>query len=195
MADRLADPLDIGRLLELGDDFDLNKAILLVEAATAVVQEATGRPPQRILLVEDATYQILGGIESWLQLPQYPARSVTSVALDGDQLAEGSGYRRFGARLWRACGWQRHRWEPSMVEVVYSHGYTSQEQGIQLGRSAVLSLIRGVYGNPEGAIAVRIDDYSASYGKFAAAMEASEYLHEALSRQYGRRAGLVRTGG
>ena len=195
MADMLASPQDIGKILELGDDLDVNKATVLMEAATAVVQEAADTPPQRIVLVEDDEQVLLGDLASWLALPQRPVQSVASVKLDGFELAEGVDFSRFGSRLYRQQGWLRHRYRPSTVEVLYTHGYPEGHQGLQLARSAVISLIRGVYGNPEGAIAVRIDDYSASYGKFSAAMEATEYLATALNRQYGRRFAVNRTGG
>lgn len=192
MADMLCAPEDVASLLE--SDLDAYKTIMLVEAATAVVQEATGRPAQRIVEVEDDPLDLLGDIGVWLDLPQRPVQSIASLTLDGDALTEGTDFERFGARLWRECGWQPNRWTPSRVAGVYTHGYPAGSQELQLGRGAVLSLVRGVYGNPEGAIAVRIDDYSASYAKFSASMDATEYLQKALQRQYGRQAGLVRLG-
>lgn len=193
-ADRLAAVDDLGKILELGDGFDSAKAAVLIEAATAVVQEACDTPPQRLVLVEDDEIELLGDIGSWLNLPQRPVQSVSSVTLDGEALTVDDDYMRFGARLWRECGWQAKRYTPSKVGVVYSHGYPAGHQGLQLARGAVLSLIRGVYGNPEGAIQVRIDDYAASYAKFSASLDATEYLQKALQRAYGRRAALVRFG-
>lgn len=192
MADMLCAPEDVASLLE--QDLDAYKTIMLVEAATAVVQEAAGRPPQRIVEVEDDPFELLGDIGSWISLPQRPVQSIASLELDGETLTEGEDFQRFGARLWRECGWQPKRWTPSKIAGVYTHGYPEGDQRLQLARAAVLSLVRGVYGNPEGAIAVRIDDYSASYAKFSASMDATEYLQKALQRQYGRRADLVRLG-
>lgn len=194
MADMLATPADIGEILELGDDLIEAKAQILAEAATAVVQEACDSPPQRLVLVEDGEHELAGVVGHWLQLPQRPARSITSVTLDGEALTEDDDFKRVGSRLWRADCWQAERWVPSIVQVVYNHGYEAEDQRLQLARSAVLSLVRGVYGNPEGAVAVRIDDYSASYARFSAAMDASDYLATALERQYGRRAALVGLG-
>lgn len=195
MADMLATPDDIGVLLGLGAALDTAKATLLAEAATAVVQEACDRPPQRVVLVENDEVELLGDIGSWLALPQRPVQSIASLGLDGDLLTEGVDFKRYGARLWRSCGWQTHRYEPSTIDATYTHGYLPGAQELQLGRSGVLSLVRGVYDNPEGAIAVRIDDYSASYDKLSAAMDASPYLGKALQRQYGRRFGVARIGG
>lgn len=193
-ADMLCAIGDLKKLLEMGDEFDPAKAALLIEAATAVVQEATDRPPQRIVLVEGDAFSLLGTLGSWLELPQRPVQSITSLTLDGETLAEGIDYKRFGSRLWRACGWQAALHEPSTIEGVYAHGYPAGSQELQLARSAAVSLIRGVYGNPEGAIQVRIDDYATSYARFSAAMEATEYLQRALQRQYGRPFGAVRLG-
>lgn len=193
-ADMLCTAADLAAVLQLGDDVDVASATVLIEAATAVVQEACDSPPQRLVWVEDDEFEMLGDIGSWLELPQRPVASIAELTVDGEVLVEDEDFRRFGSRLWRERGWQTNRWEPSKIAGIYSHGHPAGAQGLQLARNAVLSLIRGVYGNPEGAIAVRIDDYSASYGKFAAAMDASEYLARALQRQYGRRAALVRLG-
>lgn len=188
----LCAPEDVASLLEM--DLDAYKTIMLVEAGTAVVQEAADRPPQRIVEVADDEVTLLGVPGSWFELPQRPVQSVASLSLDGEALTEGEDYKRYGHRLWRSCGWQTKPLEPPTLETVYTHGYPANDQGLQLGRGAVLSLIRGVYGNPEGAIQVRIDDYAASYAKFSAALEATEYLQRALRRQYGRPAGMVRLG-
>lgn len=192
MADMLCEPEDIAAMLER--DLDAYKTTMLVEAATAVVQEAADRPPQRIVLVEDAEHQILGGMGAWLDLPQRPVQSIASVTIDGETLTAGTDYIRSGSRLWRETGWQEERHKPTLIDVTYTHGYPDGSQELQLARSAVLSLVRGVYGNPTGALSVRIDDYSASYGKFTALMETTDYLRTALQRQYGRRAAMVRLG-
>lgn len=190
MADMLCAPEDVAALLE--SDLDAYKTIMLVEAATAVVQEACDRPPQRLVEVEDAEFDILGGLGSWLDLPQRPVQAIASLSFDGEELTEGEDFERFAARLWRPGGWQANRYTPSRITGVYTTGYPAGAQELQLARNAVLSLVRGVYGNPEGAISVRIDDYSASYARFSAAMEANDVLAKALARQYGRRGGLVR---
>jgi len=191
MADMLCAPEDIASLLE--SDLDAYKTIMLVEAATAVVQAACDNPPQRLVAVDDAEYELMGSTGLWLNLPQRPVRSITSLTLDGEPLVEDEDYTRFGWRLYRQDGWQPHGpYTPSKIRVVYSHGYEDGAQELQLARSAVLSLVKGVYGNPTGALAVRIDDYSATYARLSAELEASPYLQAALERQYGRRAGLVR---
>lgn len=195
MPDMLAHPDDLAAVLGLGSSLDLARAIVLIEAATAIVQAACDQPPQRLLYVEDDEVELFGDMRGWLMLPQRPVQNVTAVSIDdGDPLAAGTDYKVFGSRLWLASGWWAGTGVPATVNVTYSHGYPAGDQGLQLARAAVLGLIRGVYGNPNGATAVRIDDYSASYDKLAAQMDASEHLQVALRRQYGRPAGMVRLG-
>lgn len=194
MADQLCEPEDLAALLEM--DLDAYKAIMLVEAGTAVVQATAGRPPQRIVLVEDDTFELMGTTSSWLVLPQRPVSDVSTVTIDdGDELELGTDFKRFGSRLWRSCGWAPCAYEPSTVAGVYTHGYAEGDQGLQLGRGAVLALIRGVYDNPTGSTRVAIDDYSAAYAALSAQMDASPALAAAIRSQYGTGAGLVAVGG
>jgi hypothetical protein len=199
MADMLAAPTDLANALQIDlADLNADAAILLLEAATAVVQEAAGG--QRLIQVAGDSITILGTTDSWLDLPQRPVTAVTSVSLDGVALTAGAAgglpttYRRRGARLWRTGGWQTYVGEPSDVAVVYTHGFLDGAQGLELARGSVLAVARGVYGNPTGATSVAIDDYRAAYDAAAAEMAASPNLEKALARQYGRRAGLVRIG-
>lgn len=197
MADRLAAPEDLTSLLQR-DDIDTYKAGVLIEIATAIVQEATGG--QRILQVLGDAIELTGTTDQWLDLPQIPATSVTSVTLDGTALtagAAGSGgstYRLRGNRLWRGDGWQTYVGEPSDVGLVYDHGYASGAQEAQLGRGVVLSICQGAYGNTRGLKAERIDDYAITYADLSAQLDASPALKQALRRQYGRRGSLLRLG-
>lgn len=192
MADQLCEPEDLASLLE--QDLDAYKANMLVEAATAVVQATTGNPPQRLVAVASDTVSLVGLAGAWLDLPQRPVTAVASVTLDGTALTVSTDYKVFGSRLWRSCGWISTWGEPTLVGVVYSHGYAGGHQLLQLGRAASLSLIKGVYGNPSGAARLAIDDYSEAYEAMAAQMDASPFLADALRRQYGRGAGMVRVG-
>lgn len=211
-ADQLATPEDLASALQ--QDLDLATATLLMECATAVVQEAAG---QRIVQVVDDELTIMGTSDSWLDLPQIPVTAVSAVTIDGEATTH---WKKFGDRLFRRHGWQRDLgfgWrygygyrsqfgahhhcdtpEPSVITVTCTHGYAPGAQELQLARSAVLSLATKVYANPSGVVSESIDDYSASYASataaMASAMDASPYLKQALRRQYGRRAGLVRIG-
>ena len=192
MADMLATREQLASALQ--EDVNNATADVWLAAATAVVQEAAG---QRILLVENEQITLTGSTASWLRLPQAPVRSVSSVLLDGAAVSGGpsgsggSTYRLRGARLWRGDGWQRYVGEPSEITVVYSHGYDSDEQGIELARGTVLGLARAPYANPSAVSREQIDDYQVAYQTVSAAMEASKYLRRALRRQYGPRAGLA----
>jgi hypothetical protein len=215
-ADRLATPEDLASLLER-DDIDAYKAGVLVEIATAIVQEAAGG--QRIVQVTDDQVAIEGTTDSWLALPQLPVTAVSSVVLDGVTLTTAANdYKVVGNRLWRRLGWQTNwgwpidwpypvwgvngtpfNWqgmlsEPSVCVVTYTHGYVPGAQQLQMARGAVLSICKAAYGNPQGLSAESIDDYSVTYNVLSAQLEASPYLKAAIRRQYGRRAGLVRIG-
>lgn len=194
MADMLATLQDLADALQmpLGD---LNSATgtLLLEIATAVVQESAGG--QRIVAVAGETLNIIGTTDSWLDLPQLPVTAVTSVTLDGTALTSGieaTNYKLRGDRLWRTDGWQTYAGQPSDVVIVHSHGLAPGAQGLQLGRGATLSLAKGQYPNPGGVVSESIDDYNVTYNAMAAAMEAAPFLVARLRKAYGRRAGLVR---
>jgi hypothetical protein len=210
MADQLATPEDLASFLQ--QDLDLSTATLLVEVATAVVQQAAGG--QRIVQVVGDVCSILSTSDSWLDLPQIPVTAVTSVVLDGLTLTVDTDYKRFGNRLWNRYGWQNklgwvYGWdwrpsyapfgtpwtgqEPSLSAVTYTHGYASGSQELQLGRGAVLALGRA-YMNPSGVTHEKIDDYMVAFDAMSAAMESTPHLKAALRRAYGRRGGLVRIG-
>lgn len=209
MADQLATTSDLNAFLQHA--VDSTTAALLLECATAVVQEAAGG--QRIVQVVGDVLTVMGTTDSWLPLPQLPVTAVTAVSLDGVALTVNTDYQVFGNRLFRTYGWQ-NRWglgwyqygppsqvdqgyigpQPSTVIVTYTHGYATGRQELQLARNAVLGLAAGAASNPSGATQERIDDYSATYEAMSARMETSSNLKAALRRQYGRRAGLARIG-
>lgn len=197
MADQLVTIQELADALQIPlADLPAATGNLLINAATAVVQEAAGN--QRLVEVVDETYEILGTTESWLNLPQIPVTDVASVILDGTALTEGTlnstYYKRRGNRLWRTDGWQTYVGQPSDVVVVCSHGYATGAQDLELARSAVFSLAKGQFVNPSGVASESIDDYNVTYQAMSAQMEASPYVRAALLRKYGRRAGLVRLG-
>jgi hypothetical protein len=213
MADQLATPADLASLLQ--QDLDSSTATLLIECATAVVQQVSGG--QRIVQVVGDSCSVLSTTDSWLSLPQIPVTTVTSVVLDGVTLTANTDYKVFGDKLWRRFGWQNNmgwswgwdwNWrpsyadngtpytgqEPSLSVITYTHGYAAGSQDLQLARSAVLSLARSAYTNPSGVSSESIDDYHVSYNAMAAAMETTPFVKAALRKKYGRRAGLVRIG-
>lgn len=191
MADQLATPADLAALLQIDEaELHVPAATLLIECATAVVQEAAG---QRIVRASStATLEPSPG--RWLWLPQIPVVSVESVSLDGTALAEGDFQVR-SHRLWRETGWQLLTSPPTEVVVAYTHGYADGAQELQRARQAVVALAGAVYGNPSGASRVQIDDYAVAYEAMASRMEAAPYLRDGLRRFYGRSAGLITIGG
>lgn len=197
MADRLATPEDLASLLER-DDLDAYKAGMLIECATAVVQEAAG---QRIVRAT-STVTLEPSPGRWLWLPQIPVVSVASVTLDGTVLVAGTDYSVRGNRLWRSSGWQAAAsWEtagtlaPSEIVAEVTHGYAEGAQELQRARQAVLALAAAVYDNPSAKTQERIDDYAAAYEAMSVRMEAAPYLRDGLRRYYGRPAGLITIGG
>lgn len=190
MADQLCTPDDLASLLGITVDDD--KAVVLIECASAVVQEAAGN--QRLVEVEDDEGVQMGTMAAWLILPQRPVTAISEVEIDGEALVEDTDYVRYGSQLYRRCGWATCWPHPSKITYTYTHGYADGSQDLQLARSATLSLIRAVYANPTGASREAIDDYSIAYDQIAAAMEASPILRASLKHKYGDRAGLVRAG-
>lgn len=194
MADQLATPADLASLVQ--GDVDTATATLVIEACTAVVQAAADG--QRIVQVTNETASIVGTTGQYLRLPQWPVTAIASVTLDGVALtagAAGSGsstYRLVGDRLWRGCGWQTYCGEPSQVGFVYTHGYATGDQKLQLARGTVLSLGRGLLMNPSGVTSEKIDDYAVAYEKASEALDASPALKALIRKQYGRRAAMVR---
>lgn len=193
MADKLASASDLASLLQITMTAEQTaRAEMLIECATAVVQQAAGN--QRIVEVEDDPGEQMGTTDSWLWLPQRPVTAISDVEIDGEALTVDTDFKRFGSRLWRECGWAECWTEPSTITYVYTHGYATGSQDLQLARSAVLSLTRGVWDNPTGAVREAIDDYSVAFEAMAATMDASPYLSKALAKKYGIPAGLVRIG-
>jgi hypothetical protein len=169
---------------------------ILITAATAVVQEAAGN--QRLIQVVNDPFAIIGLTDSWLDLPQLPVTAVSSVTLDGVALTAGTlnstYYKLRGNRLWRTDGWQTYYGQPSDVAGLYTHGYATGAQGLELARNSVFSLAKSAFPNPGGVASESIDDYNVTYNAMSAQMEASPYTKRALRKKYGRRAGLARVG-
>lgn len=197
MADTLATAADLAAALQVDiSEIPTSTATLLLECATAVVQQAAGG--QRIVQVVGDTFALIGTTDAWLDLPQIPVTAVSSVTLDGTALTAGtldpSNYALRGNRLWRTSGWQTYWGQPSDVAGAYTHGYASGSQELQLARSAVISLAKSQVSNPSGVSSESIDDYNVSFAAMSAQMEAAEFLKAALRRAYGRRASLTRIG-
>lgn len=191
MADLLATPVDLAAALQR--DVDTASATLALEVATAVVQAAAG---QRIVRVVDDPEVVYGGTDRVLVPKERPIVSVASVTYNGSLLTQGtaSGTWRLAADgIWRDLGWTECAWEPSPgTTVVYTHGYASGDQKLQLARGVTLSIARGLFTNPDGVTREQIDDYAVAYDQAASAMDAQPSLAARLRKQYGLKAGMVR---
>ena len=192
MADQLITPTELASWLQ--QDLDLSTANVVINAATAVVQNAAAR--QRLVLVEDDEIELIGTTDSWLHLPQRPVVEVVEVVLDDETLTIDAAdvFLGHAAKIWRDDGWAASARRPSKVAVTYSHGYVAGDPELELARSAAFSLAATPYSNPTGATQVKIDDYAEVYAALSARMEAARGLKAALRAQYGRRSGLVRVG-
>lgn len=186
MADQLATPEDLASFLQ--QDLDLATATLLIEAATAVVQAASG---QRIVeVVDDEVVIDLDEFDGgpWLPLPELPATAVGAVLVGASAVTDFSAQLSRG-RLYRADGWRSTLLassSPSTVTVTYTHGFPAGDQRLQLARSAVLGLAGAMYVNPSGASREQIDDYAVAYDAAAVRLEAAPSLAAELRRRYGR---------
>lgn len=119
---------------------------------------------------QDLSYQtgLVFTVESpdgpWLELPQRPVNSVTSVAINGQAVGN---YTQVGDRLYRVYGWA---WPSvdvippmavyglmSTVTVTYDAGYSEVPQIIV---SVCIGAAMRAFDNPMGVAREAIDDYS-----------------------------------
>ena len=173
MADQLVTAQELADALQVPlASIPIATATILIAAATAVVQEAAGN--QRLVQVVNDPFSIIGLSDSWLDLPQLPVTAVSAVTLDGTALTvgiEATNYKLRGNRLWRTDGWQTYVQQPSDVAGLYSHGYATGAQDLELARNAVFSLAKSAVPNPGGVSSESIDDYNVTYNAMSAQME------------------------
>lgn len=186
MADQLVTPLELASYLE--SDLDASTANLLINLATAKVQEAAG---QRLI---DTTSTVvlsvdLGNFDPWLDLPQWPVRSVATVKVEGVTITD---WLLRGQRIWRLLGWWTGAAAPTQVTVTYSSGYVTGAQGLELARDFTLALAAAGYLNPGGtATSEQIDDYRVTYAQASDRMTVSPGMRDQLQAAYGAGAWVV----
>lgn len=189
MSDQLATIADLAAAMQTSvEDLDSDQADLALTLATAEVQAAVGG--QRILSTTSSVV-LPAPWDYWLHLPQWPVRSVSSVAIDGTTVTDW--YLR-GQRLYRAVGWAETTNPPSQVAVTYAHGYADTDYGYQLARRCVIALAKQQLINPDGLQSVAIDDYRATYGAAGTRGGMPETMRAALTAQYGAGAFLAGPG-
>lgn len=192
MADQIVPGTEITSLLGVSSA----EGERLADEATSLVQEAVD---QRLVEVIDDQLTIMGTTDSWLALPERPVSSVSLVEINGEAVTD---YKLVGSRLWRACGWSSPTtntikiYEPSAVDVTYTHGYPDGAQRLERAKTAVRGLAFELSDNPAGSSAgYSVDDYRED-GRPGddGGVKVPESVAKSLRRYYGRRAGLVRAG-
>lgn len=206
MATELVTPAELASWLQ--QDVDTATADLLIRQATGKVQAACG---QTLVQVTNDTAVIDGHPDKWLDLPQRPVTAVHSVTFqDGNQqpvTLDSTQYTVAGNRLWRGFGWQYATvlmpparipyWKyltyppPSVITVVYDHGYAPGDMALEEARTVVFALCAQAYSNPGGSRSVTVDDYTETYSDAFAGMAMTAQTRDELRRRYGRRAGSV----
>lgn len=180
MADQLVTPSELASFLQ--QDVDTATATLVIEMATGKVQSGAG---QKLIA---ATSTALLHVEvcdddQYLALPQRPARSVSSVLING--VADTTWLLR-SQMLWRLYGWNCHSWAPTEVTVTYAHGFLAGAQGLQLARDYVLALAGAAYGPLAAAVTSEaIDDYKVTYADVESRMQVTPYMRDQLLAEYG----------
>lgn len=196
MADMLVTVPELASVMQ--QPLDTSTATLAIEIATGAVQAAAG---QRIVqVVDDEVILDLDQLDdgNYLYLPEGPVTEVTSAIIGATTVTDYTTQLSRG-RMWRALGWRTSalHWAdcrtPSTVTVVYTHGYPTGDQKLQLARGVTFELAKTGYRAAEGGGAVlreQIDDYSVQYAQMAASVETAldpnGAYARALRRMYGR---------
>ncbi|MFD3498787.1 hypothetical protein [Streptomyces sp. NPDC058678] len=173
------------------------KVNVYLDVASAAVRTAAGVPISQVT----STVSLEGEVSQWLSLPGPPVQSVATVILDGDTL-DTSDWKLRSSRLWRAGGWS-HPFEPSEVDVTYTHGLPTVPSDIVdlVCRIAAAALIAS-RSQPDGeglaakdVRSERIGDYSVQYGDGGriTEMELPEYLRDQLRARFGGGVAVVKT--
>lgn len=119
-----------------------------------------------------------------LWLPQRPVTSVTVVKVDSVVITD---WRLRGSRLIRECPWASPC-DDHEVEITYTHGHGIESDGIELARSASLTLAAQEMSNPGNLLSHSIDDYTEVYrAKTGDSASGLGFLGKAIARTYGKR--------
>lgn len=167
-----------------------------LDTASAAVREAAGVP------ISEATSTVVleGETDVRLRLPGPPVTSVDAVAVEGDAVED---YRPLADAIWRRRGWRPVPWEPSEVEVTYTHGLPTVPADIVdlVSRMAATALVAWRESLDGGGIAVgrvtqeRIGDYSVSYADDGtlSEMELPETTRDRLRARFGGGVAVLRS--
>lgn len=188
----------------LGIDFTAEEDIraeMLLTLASGLIQDAAG---QQIALVTDDELTMPGTNADRITLPQRPVVSVTSITLDGSELAEGTDWYLKDNTIYRIssslsdsdsiCGGFG---SPTQTLVItYTHGYaTTDIPG--LVTSICLEAAVRVWTNPGAVIAERIGDEDVTYAPYSdppRGLLLTDAEERKLRRFFGQRAMTVSVG-
>lgn len=153
---------------------DGDVAATMLAVASALVRQAAGSP----ILEQEATV-VFHAIDSgpWLDLPVACVTAVESVELDGDAITD---HKFANGRLWRRSGWASG--EPLEVEVALTCGLPVVPADIvQLVCDlAILGIDTATAGALDArVVAEKIDDYSVTFSKDAAAVSSAMTIPKA----------------
>ncbi|CUW29696.1 MULTISPECIES: hypothetical protein [Streptomyces] len=181
----LADPAELAA--KLGRSPDDPKLLYELRAAT---RRFRGQVHHPVTYVPEDVVVLDGNGRESLLLPVWPTTAVSSVLLDGVELAEGTDYswsdagilRRLGGLLWP----NRLR----CLQVTYSHGWNGLDQVPGDIQEAVLERAEASFTIPVGVQSKAVGGQSVTFGAQAAA-GATEAWTKAVDRYKVRASGDV----
>ena len=161
---------ELGYLLQ-DDALDEEAAALARQTATALVEAVTGP-------IEAATSTVVlpVTVDGMIELPGNVVTAVTAVTVD--DVAVTYSWRRPYPTV-RIQDWTPPATldEWPVASVTYAHGFATVPPA---AKAVALSVAARVYSNPQGATAVRIDDYSEQYQDGGAGVSLTAYELAAL---------------
>ncbi|MFE7899176.1 mobile element protein [Streptomyces sp. NPDC057424] len=157
------------------------KLLAALRAATRRFRGAVGHDVD--LVVDDEVTLDGNGRESLL-LPVWPTTAVTSVALDGETLVEGTDYSWSEAGLLRRLGGRCWPDRLRCLDVKYSHGWNPIPEDVQ---EVVIDQARTMYNVVPGVQSRAVGGQSVAFG-VTAAVGVSDQWSKAVARH------KVRTG-
>jgi hypothetical protein len=157
-----------------------SQADQFLEGATARIRAITD---QWISLVVDDEITVQAPISRVLWLPERPVVAVTSVEIDG---VATTAWKLRGSRLILNEGTWADLCEEHEVDVVYTHGYAAESDGIALAWDACLALAGQQMNNPKNLSSRSIDDYREAFADASLGSDLGA-LGKALRKKYARR--------
>lgn len=157
--DYLADPAELAAWLPVGEDDP--KLLAALRAASRRFRGAVRHP---VNLTAGDTVTLDGRGSESILLPTAPVVSVTSLLLDGEELADGAGFAwSEDGFIRRLCGYWPDRLR--CITVTYDHGFAEIPDDIQ---EVVIDQARSMYRVQPGVQTIQAGGESITYGAQAA---------------------------